>query len=193
MATILEPNQLSSVVRETNFTATITANANGSSITSVTATLDVDDPGIIITSGPGTDNVTISGQHTSAFTDTATYVVKGSSDILSTPITITGDLNNDLPEQQDVYVYKPDPRGSITRTFNVVVTTAGSTETIPITQVVENNIQGFTTFIHNYFAYERGQSTGNIETDAYIEWTNQYNEIIDWKTNDNKTTLWTQN
>jgi len=155
MATILEPEEMTSVVRETLFTQTITANANGASVTSVTASLSVSDPGIIITSGPNSDQVTISGKHTSAFTDTATYVTKGSSNKLETPITITGDLNNDLPVKQDLYIYKPDPTGSVTRTFNVIVTTAGGTETIPITQVVENNVAGFTTFINNYFSYLR--------------------------------------
>ena len=189
MATLNPTSSLPGVSRNTDFSQTITVSPTlGESIVSVTATLDEQDSGIVIT--PGTTSVTLSGKHTTGFSDFAKYVSKGSSDRLEEP----SETNNlsELPESVDLFEYKPSSTGRLTKNINVIVTTSSGVSEYTLTQDVNNNTEGFTQYIHNYYSEARGGENSEIQPIAVIEWLNNNEQAVQWRNNINQTIIWTQ-
>ena len=189
MATLNPPNSLLDVSRDTDFSQTITASSNlGETIISVTATLDEEDSGIVIT--PGATSVTLSGKHTIGFSDFAKYITKGSSDKIEDPSEIN--KLSEIPENVDLFEYAPSPIGSLTKNINVLVTTTLGVFEYPLTQEVNNNVEEFTRYIHNYYSEARGGENGEIQPIAVIEWLNNNEQAVQWRNNINQTIIWTQ-
>ena len=83
MAVSFSPTQFSATVRETSFSASVTASVTDATVISQSATLIGEQEPITISVNGATIN--ISGKYLTGFTDTFTYVHKGSSDKLETP------------------------------------------------------------------------------------------------------------
>ena len=153
MAITLTPQQLTDVTRDTTFSQTISATGNMSeTIDSISISGTNIDPGITLT------GATISGQYISQFNDDVYYVTKGSSDLLETPTVVTGTGN--VPVNKDLIKFDTDATNFITKTYSVTVTYTeaappigdGSTgsETLSITQQVDNDTDGYVTWLTTY-------------------------------------------
>lgn len=133
--------------------AIITASSSGvpaEVIESVTATLEENEPGVLITGGE--TSVTISGRYGDPFLDTFKYVDKGSSTKLQTPRTAVGASN--LPPNKDYYDLDQDLRKDTTRNYTVtVIANAGAvTQTFEVTHKILNDLDGIKTFVEEYYA-----------------------------------------
>lgn len=151
MATV-DPTTLPSVPIDTQFSVTVVAvpdvdelSGLSETITSVTATLvgSPEESEIVIT--PGITSVTISGKHLNTFTDVFTYVSRGESDKTETPTVVIGRGN--VPPVKNLYDLNQDRRQFETRTFNIVI---NGSQTIPVTQVVQNPLELMRLFMANY-------------------------------------------
>jgi hypothetical protein len=173
MASISPSSEISSVVRGKQFTRTISATPSvGETIVSVTATLnDEKEIGISIT--PGTSQVTISGKYLTGFTDSASYISKGSSDQLETPIVVSN--LSDIPKGKELFKYEQDPISSITKDYTVIVSLqGGNSSEYSLTHEVKNDISTGTNFVYTYFDATRSP------LEFPIVWNNNFGNNLTW-------------
>ena len=108
-----------------------------------------------LTITPGTSSVSISGTFDDPFSDSFTYVEKGSTNLVETPTTIIGVSN--MPANKEYYLLDQDTRNYVIVTFTIVVTidsTIGnttSTETFTATLQVNNEWEGIRSFVDTYY------------------------------------------
>ena len=133
----LDPPTLTSVVRNTSFTRTLTVEPEeGETINTISVTSSLPDTHISITVED--DTITIGGMYYSGFSDTAKYVEKGSSNKLQAP-TVVNSLDS-LPPNKDLYEFNQDGTASITVTYTIDVEYDSEiTDTETITHVVKNS------------------------------------------------------
>ena len=104
---------------------------------------------------PGQNQVSISGTFDDPFSDSFTYVEKGSTNLVETPTTIIGVSN--VPANKEYYLLDQDTRNYVILTFTIVVTifaTIGnttSTETFTATLQVNNEWEGIRSFVDTYY------------------------------------------
>jgi hypothetical protein len=128
--------------------ALITASGDmGEIIQSVTATIDISEPGVSITSA--TNSVSIIGTYKDPFEDYLTYIERGSSNLIESPKVAKGISN--LPPNKDFYELSQDQRRLFTRTYTVLVQTNLSTSQFTVTHDILNNLDGITTFVGSYY------------------------------------------
>ena len=108
-----------------------------------------------LTITPGQNQVSISGTFDDPFSDSFTYVEKGSNNLVETPTTIIGVSN--MPANKEYYLLDQDTRNYVIVTFTIVVTifaTIGnttSTETFTATLQVNNEWEGIRSFVDTYY------------------------------------------
>ena len=108
-----------------------------------------------LTITPGQNQVSISGTFDDPFSDSFTYVEKGSTNNVETPTTIIGVSN--MPANKEYYLLDQDTRNYVIITFTIVVTifaTIGnttSTETFTATLQVNNEWEGIRSFVDTYY------------------------------------------
>ena len=108
-----------------------------------------------LTITPGQNQVSISGTFDDPFSDSFTYVEKGSTNLVETPTTIIGVSN--MPANKEYYLLDQDTRNYVIVTFTIVVTidsTIGnttSTETFTATLQVNNEWEGIRSFVDTYY------------------------------------------
>ena len=108
-----------------------------------------------LTITPGQNQVSISGTFDDPFSDSFTYVEKGSTNLVETPTTIIGVSN--MPANKEYYLLDQDTRNYVIITFTIVVTifaTIGnttSTETFTATLQVNNEWEGIRSFVDTYY------------------------------------------
>ena len=108
-----------------------------------------------LTITPGQNQVSISGTFDDPFSDSFTYVEKGSTNLVETPTTIIGVSN--VPANKEYYLLDQDTRNYVIITFTIVVTifaTIGnttSTETFTATLQVNNEWEGIRSFVDTYY------------------------------------------
>ena len=108
-----------------------------------------------LTITPGTTSVNISGTFDDPFSDSFTYVEKGSTNLVETPTTIIGVSN--VPANKEYYLLDQDTRNYVIVTFTILVevtTTIGnttSTVTKTATLQVNNEWEGIRSFVDTYY------------------------------------------
>ena len=108
-----------------------------------------------LTITPGTTSVNISGTFDDPFSDSFTYVEKGSTNLVETPTTIIGVSN--MPANKEYYLLDQDTRNYVIVTFTILVevtTTIGnttSTVTKTATLQVNNEWEGIRSFVDTYY------------------------------------------
>ena len=108
-----------------------------------------------LTITPGTTSVNISGTFDDPFSDSFTYVEKGSTNNVETPTTIIGVSN--MPANKEYYLLDQDTRNYVIVTFTILVevtTTIGnttSTVTKTATLQVNNEWEGIRSFVDTYY------------------------------------------
>ena len=108
-----------------------------------------------LTITPGQNQVSITGTFDDPFSDSFTYVEKGSTNLVETPTTIIGVSN--MPANKEYYLLDQDTRNYVIVTFTIVVTidsTIGnttSTETFTATLQVNNEWEGIRSFVDTYY------------------------------------------
>ncbi len=133
----LSITDLPTVVRSASFSQSFTVEPDGfETIGSVTCTSVLPlNPGITISVLLGV--ITISGQYTGLFDDMLTYVEKGSSDRLMTPITVIG--TGSIPADKDLFDFSQDLTDSISVQYKVSCTVDGGPIDLFISQTVKND------------------------------------------------------
>jgi len=117
-------------------------------ISSVSASLDIVEPDVIITSGES--SVSIVGTYKDPFEDFLTYVERGSSNLLETPKVVKSISN--LPPQKDFYELDQDRNDFVTRTYTITVNlNSGSSETFILTHNILNDLEGMRLFVSSYY------------------------------------------
>ena len=108
-----------------------------------------------LTITPGQNQVNISGTFDDPFSDSFTYVEKGSTNLVETPTTIIGVSN--MPANKEYYLLDQDTRNYVIVTFTILVevtTTIGnttSTVTKTATLQVNNEWEGIRSFVDTYY------------------------------------------
>lgn len=108
-----------------------------------------------LTITPGQNQVSISGTFDDPFSDSFTYVEKGSTNLVETPTTIIGVSN--MPANKEYYLLDQDTRNYVILTFTIVVTiftsigNTTSTETFTATLQVNNEWEGIRSFVDTYY------------------------------------------
>tara|TARA_B100001564_G_scaffold191581_1_gene160963 strand:- start:67 stop:600 length:534 start_codon:yes stop_codon:yes gene_type:complete len=107
-----------------------------------------------LTITPGQNQVSISGTFDDPFSDSFTYVEKGSTNLVETPTTIIGVSN--MPANKEYYLLDQDTRNYVILTFTIVVTiedlaATTSTETFTATLQVNNEWEGIRSFVDTYY------------------------------------------
>ena len=108
-----------------------------------------------LTITPGQNQVSISGTFDDPFSDSFTYVEKGSTNNVETPTTIIGVSN--MPANKEYYLLDQDTRNYVIVTFTILVevtTTIGnttSTVTKTATLQVNNEWEGIRSFVDTYY------------------------------------------
>ena len=152
MAVTLDVEELAAIARP-NFSINeiITAIPDDpvlDAIENVTATVDGDEPDLVITDG--TESVSITGSYQDPWSDVFTYVDDGESDKTMTPIVLTGIPN--VPENKKLYNLAQDMSDPYVKTFTVTVTYGGGqTQTLEVTQDINNEWEGIRSFMANYY------------------------------------------
>ena len=141
-----EIQETTRTARAVNATITATADA-GEIIESVSASLNVSEPNIVITDGE--ESVTIIGTYLDPFLDTFRYVSKGSSNLLESPSTAIGVAN--MPPNKDLYELDQDRRQDTTKYFTITVVSDLGTETFNVTQKILNDLEGIRSFMETYY------------------------------------------
>jgi hypothetical protein len=149
MATILPETIPQTTRSERNIDITVSATALlPEIISSVSASLDTDDPLIVIT--PGETEVSIVGTYNDPFEDFFTYVEKGSSNLLETPKTVKGVSN--LPLKKDFYELNQDQNRLATKTYTITVNfEVGDPQTFTLTHDILNDLEGIRSFVASYY------------------------------------------
>ena len=125
-----------------------TDDASSETINSVSAVVNQTESNITITGG--STSVAVSGSYGNPFTDTFTYVNAGSSNLLMTPITVTGQDN--VPADQIFFELSQDTSATASSPYTVTVTYNTSlTETFTVTQTINNEFDAIKTFVSEYY------------------------------------------
>ena len=139
---------VTAVNRTGTINATVTAatdDAGSETINNVTSTTHT---GITMTAG--TTSCTLVGSYVDPFTDTFKYVEATSSDLLSTPVTVTGLAN--LPSDKRFYHTGQDTTASVTKSYTITVTyNTSSTSTFTVTHVINNTWDAIYSAVNTYY------------------------------------------
>ena len=132
------------------------ASPNVCNVTNVTASVQGNQPDLVIT--PGSTSVSITGTLEDPFIDEFTYVEEGQSDKTSTPVTVQRIAN--MPADKVMYNLNQDGTNFTTEYFDVTVQwesgpTGNLTAQTPATFTLElkiyNEWEGIRSFISNYY------------------------------------------
>ena len=140
---------------------TVSASASATSpnvcnVTNVTASVQGNQPDLVIT--PGSTSVSITGSIEDPFVDEFKYVEQGESDKSSTPVTVQRLVN--MPPDKVMFDLNQDNTSYTTETFTVTVQwesgpTGNLTAQTPATFTLElkiyNEWEGIRSFISNYY------------------------------------------
>ena len=109
-----------------------------------------------LTITPGQNQVSISGTFDDPFSDSFTYVEKGSTNLVETPTTIIGVSN--MPANKEYYLLDQDTRNYVIVTFTIQVVetapspyTGSNTVTTTATLQVNNEWEGIRSFVDTYY------------------------------------------
>ena len=132
------------------------ASPNVCNVTNVTASVQGNQPDLVIT--PGSTSVSITGSISDPFLDVFKYVEQGESDKTSTPVTVERLVN--MPPDKVMFDLQQDGTSYVTETFTVTVSweegPAGNlTAQAPVSFTLElkiyNEWEGIRSFISNYY------------------------------------------
>jgi len=129
---------------------------NQCAITNVSATVQGNQPNLVIT--PGTTSVSITGTLADPFSDFFTYVEQGSTNLNTSPVTVEGTDN--MPSDKVLYDLNQDGSNYVSEFFDITVqwesgTSGSMTAQTPATFTLElkiyNEWEGIRSFISNYY------------------------------------------
>ena len=132
------------------------ASPNVCNVTNVTATVQGNQPDLVIT--PGSTSVSITGSIEDPFVDEFKYVEQGESDKSSTPVTVQRLVN--MPPDKVMFDLNQDNTSYTTETFTVTVQwesgpagnlTAQAPATFTLELKIYNEWEGIRSFISNYY------------------------------------------
>ena len=141
----------------TSVSASCTAQSpNQCAITNVSATVQGNQPNLVIT--PGTTSVSITGTLADPFSDFFTYVEQGKTNLNTSPVTVEGTDN--MPSDKVLYDLNQDGSNYVSEFFDITVewesgTSGSMTAQTPATFTLElkiyNEWEGIRSFISNYY------------------------------------------
>ena len=132
------------------------ASPNVCNVTNVTASVQGNQPDLVIT--PGSTSVSITGSIEDPFVDEFKYVEQGESDKSSTPVTVQRLVN--MPPDKVMFDLNQDNTSYTTETFTVTVQwesgpagnlTAQAPATFTLELKIYNEWEGIRSFISNYY------------------------------------------
>ena len=132
------------------------ASPNVCNVTNVTASVQGNQPDLVIT--PGSTSVSITGSIEDPFVDEFKYVEQGESDKTSTPVTVQRLVN--MPPDKVMFDLNQDNTSYTTETFTVTVQwesgpagnlTAQAPATFTLELKIYNEWEGIRSFISNYY------------------------------------------
>ena len=132
------------------------ASPNVCNVTNVTASVQGNQPDLVIT--PGSTSVSITGSIEDPFVDEFKYVEQGESDKTSTPVTVQRLVN--MPPDKVMFDLNQDNTSYTTETFTVTVQwesgpagnlTAQTPATFTLELKIYNEWEGIRSFISNYY------------------------------------------
>jgi len=132
------------------------ASPNVCNVTNVTATVQGNQPDLVIT--PGSTSVSITGSIEDPFVDEFKYVEQGESDKSSTPVTVQRLVN--MPPDKVMFDLNQDNTSYTTETFTVTVQwesgpagnlTAQTPAVFTLELKIYNEWEGIRSFISNYY------------------------------------------
>ena len=132
------------------------ASPNVCNVTNVTASVQGNQPDLVIT--PGSTSVSITGSIEDPFVDEFKYVEQGESDKSSTPVTVQRLVN--MPPDKVMFDLNQDNTSYTTETFTVTVQwesgpagnlTAQTPATFTLELKIYNEWEGIRSFISNYY------------------------------------------
>ena len=132
------------------------ASPNVANVTNVTASVQGNQPDLVIT--PGSTSVSITGSIEDPFVDEFKYVEQGESDKSSTPVTVQRLVN--MPPDKVMFDLNQDNTSYTTETFTVTVQwesgpagnlTAQAPATFTLELKIYNEWEGIRSFISNYY------------------------------------------
>ena len=132
------------------------ASPNVCNVTNVTASVQGNQPDLVIT--PGSTSVSITGSIEDPFVDEFKYVEQGESDKSSTPVTVQRLVN--MPPDKVMFDLQQDGTSYVTETFTVTVQwesgpVGNLTAQAPVSFTLElkiyNEWEGIRSFISNYY------------------------------------------
>ena len=132
------------------------ASPNVCNVTNVTASVQGNQPDLVIT--PGSTSVSITGSIEEPFVDEFKYVEQGESDKSSTPVTVQRLVN--MPPDKVMFDLQQDGTSYVTETFTVTVQweaglagnlTAQTPATFTLELKIYNEWEGIRSFISNYY------------------------------------------
>ena len=132
------------------------ASPNVCNVTNVTASVQGNQPDLVIT--PGSTSVSITGSIEDPFIDEFKYVEQGESDKSSTPVTVQRLVN--MPPDKVMFDLNQDNTSYTTETFTVTVQwesgpagnlTAQAPATFTLELKIYNEWEGIRSFISNYY------------------------------------------
>ena len=132
------------------------ASPNVCNVTNVTASVQGNQPDLVIT--PGSTSVSITGTLEDPFVDEFKYVEQGESDKSSTPVTVQRLVN--IPPDKVMFDLNQDNTSYTTETFTVTVQwesgpagnlTAQTPATFTLELKIYNEWEGIRSFISNYY------------------------------------------
>ena len=153
LADITRPNF---AMNQTITAACSVAAPNVCNVTNVTATVQGNQPDLVIT--PGSTSVSITGSIEDPFVDEFKYVEQGESDKTSTPVTVQRLVN--MPPDKVMFDLNQDNTSYTTETFIVTVQwesgpagnlTAQTPATFTLELKIYNEWEGIRSFISNYY------------------------------------------
>ena len=132
------------------------ASPNVANVTNVTASVQGNQPDLVIT--PGSTSVSITGSIEDPFVDEFKYVEQGESDKSSTPVTVQRLVN--MPPDKVMFDLNQDNTSYTTETFTVTVQwesgpagnlTAQTPAVFTLELKIYNEWEGIRSFISNYY------------------------------------------
>ena len=97
----------------------------------------------------GVNTCTITGTFIDPFSDTFTYVERGSSNKIQTPSTVVGVSN--MPTGKEYYELEQDTRNYVIISFSISVVTDSSSANLTATMQVNNEWEGIRSFVDTYY------------------------------------------
>ena len=150
MAVTLNPNPPTDAIRLKNFSFTVNVLAPGEVLSINVNLLGDPEPITIVTEE---SSFTVTGKYETGFTDTLTYVNKGSSNLIEVPASVVGIQN--MPDGKELFDLNQDQKQSLNRTYSVLVEYDEegtiNTESLELTHTVLNDLESIRSFMANYF------------------------------------------